>query len=537
MSDSALRDETNPTSAGKEAGEIAAAQPMALSSLPISSSSSGSASRPAQSQDQDSQNLSLSVTPTRPTGLSQGHPLRSNSTSFAEATASSYSLEPPSASSSASAHTRQASSESLMPSLVLDVCAACAQGNATRLEALLHPADSNNSNNERYPSSFELVNTPHPHTGLSPLGYAASHGYLHLVQMLLQEGAMMVEDPSGETPLHVAAYKGHAAVLEKLIEAGDHDCVNAVDSDLWTPIHNACAKGWLDIVQMLVAHGANPDQTSRLGYTPLMNAASKGHLPVINYLLQKKLVDPFFRNKNGEAAYDTASASEPYVCEILSAHEAKMWAEQRQGSQMSESEHMPYNPLAFHVNYVAMLHENQRLDLRITSLGHRANFTSSALSKSDARSPFTLPPSHVGVNATSHHLPVFRSDLGLPTIHHPFQLVLPPMAHAYAEQRQHQSGGGQDSNLRAGEHRTAPRAFRSLSGSSFRTMATVNSDSSYFAASSMAQQQQEVNRNTERSHFWITDWFVDLSSPTVDPRCVLFDCKVTHSHGLSFSSS
>lgn len=158
-----------------------------------------------------------------------------------------------------------------------------------------------------------------------------------------------------------------------------------------------------------------------------------------------------------------------------------------------------------------MLHENQRLDLRLTSLGHRANFTASAISKSDARSPFTLPSSFAGVNATRLHLPVYRSDLGLPTITHPFQLVLPPVAHAHVEQHDRE------------RDRRAPRAFRSLSGSSFRTTTTVASDSSYFAtppqASSSQHQllQQAVTRNSERSHFWITDWFIDLSSPTVDP--------------------
>lgn len=168
---------------------------------------------------------------------------------------------------------------------------------------------------------------------------------------------------------------------------------------------------------------------------------------------------------------------------------------------------MSTDPLYLHVNVVVMLHENQRLDLRLTSFGYRANFTSAALTKSDARSPFTLPSSCAGINATRLHLPVYRSDLGLPTVQHPFQVVIPPLAHAYVDQHDKE------------RDRRTPRAFRSLSGSSFRTNA---SESSYFAASSARDQQQNVTRNTERSHFWITDWFIDLSSPTVDPRYLSF---------------
>lgn len=224
--------------------------------------------------------------------------------------------------------------------LVLSVCSACVQGNSANLSARIHPDPCP----PNYPSSFELVNTAHPHTGLFPLHYAASRGFLHISQYLLEQGAMILEDPSGETPLHVAAYKGHAAVLKELIQhsaqTGDGaQHINAADADGWTPLHNACSKGWLDIVQMLIAAGANPDQASNLGYTPLMNAASKGHLPILNLLLTKGLVDPFKRNRNGEAAYDTASASEPYVCEVLANHEAHLWEQK----QAHNTEKMPYS--------------------------------------------------------------------------------------------------------------------------------------------------------------------------------------------------
>lgn len=223
--------------------------------------------------------------------------------------------------------------ESIQQQQILRVCRACIDGQLGSLQTIIQPGS---------PSAFELVNSAHPHTGLLPLHYAASRGYLHIVSYLLEQGAMLLEDPSGETPLHVAAYKGHAVVLECLISsASDSNAVNAADSDGWQPLHNACSRGWLDIVQMLVANGALPDQESNLGYTPLMNAASKGHLPIINFLISKGLADPFKRNKNGEAAYDTASASEPFVCEVLAAYEAKLW--EKRMSEVPEADALPYS--------------------------------------------------------------------------------------------------------------------------------------------------------------------------------------------------
>lgn len=125
--------------------------------------------------------------------------------------------------------------------------------------------------------------------------------------------------------------------------------VHAQDADGWTPLHNACSKGYLDIVRYLCHHGAaqaievngiitnGVDRRSNGGWTPLstcasffimsdinltvitVNAASKGHLPVVLFLLSKQHADPLIRNNWGETAYDIAAAVfEVWICEVCS---------------------------------------------------------------------------------------------------------------------------------------------------------------------------------------------------------------------------
>jgi hypothetical protein len=215
------------------------------------------------------------------------------------------------------------------------------------------------------------------------------------------------------------------------------------------------------------------------------------------------------RSIYGETAYDVAAVSEVFICEVEAQHEAALWAEKQ--ASLAPDERMPYNPLALHVSAAVMLHENQRLDLRLMSLGHRASFTSAAISKNDNRSPFSLPPSYDGLNPTDSHLPVFRSDLGLPTTTNPFQIVLPQIAVSAAKQavkKRPDLGRARTSSLSG--HR---KATRSVSGTSNYSEATsMASDNSYFAANSTLP----INSSTERAWFWMTEWFIDYSSPRVD---------------------
>jgi hypothetical protein len=191
------------------------------------------------------------------------------------------------------------------------------------------------------------------------------------------------------------------------------------------------------------------------------------------YLTTKHACDPFIRNAYGETAYDVAVASyEINIADVLAQYEARVWAARG---------HDVYNPLELHLIVPITLHENQRLDLRFKSIAKsmagagKPQFTSKVLSRNDRRAPFGLPPSWEGLNPSGSEIPVFRSEVELPSVDEPFKLVLPPARVAAAS-----SSSTRQSDLTVGPA-AAPDASR-----------------------------------TDRSHFWQGDWFIDLTPPSVD---------------------
>ncbi|ELT96896.1 hypothetical protein CAPTEDRAFT_157758, partial [Capitella teleta] len=71
---------------------------------------------------------------------------------------------------------------------------------------------------------------------------------------------------SGETPLHVAAANGYIQVTEFLLD--HHVAVDAVDEDLWQPVHCAACWGQLPILELLVQNGADLEARTKTGESP-----------------------------------------------------------------------------------------------------------------------------------------------------------------------------------------------------------------------------------------------------------------------------
>lgn len=53
-----------------------------------------------------------------------------------------------------------------------------------------------------------------------------------------------------------------------------------------TPLHLAAAKGHLDVVRVLIDSGVGKETGSSMGRTPLHLAASHGHMEVVLFLLE-----------------------------------------------------------------------------------------------------------------------------------------------------------------------------------------------------------------------------------------------------------
>lgn len=126
--------------------------------------------------------------------------------------------------------------------------------------------------------------------GATPLHFAAIENHAALIAVLLAAGADpdCVDDEFGMTPLGWANERGHAEIvrdlapctslsLHRAAAAGQTDhvrrllqhdasAVNVVEG-FGTPLHEATVFGREDIVELLLAHGADPEVPNREGHT------------------------------------------------------------------------------------------------------------------------------------------------------------------------------------------------------------------------------------------------------------------------------
>jgi ankyrin repeat protein len=88
--------------------------------------------------------------------------------------------------------------------------------------------------------------------------------------LTLDKGLINARDKDGSTPLHCAAWKGHAEVVKILLDAGAE--VNARSQNEHygdTALHAAAHGNQKDVVRILIARGADLNAKNRIGRTPL----------------------------------------------------------------------------------------------------------------------------------------------------------------------------------------------------------------------------------------------------------------------------
>lgn len=105
------------------------------------------------------------------------------------------------------------------------------------------------------------------------------------IQRLITPDNINCRDTAGRnsTPLHLAAGYNNLEVVEFLLAAGAD--VNAQDKGGLIPLHNASSYGHVDVAALLIRHGTSVNAVDKWGYTPLHEAAQKGRTQLCSLLL------------------------------------------------------------------------------------------------------------------------------------------------------------------------------------------------------------------------------------------------------------
>lgn len=340
------------------------------------------------------------------------------------------------------------------PAQLESLYAAASSGDLPLLQRLFrHAIDTNNV------QPFSLANDAASRTGFTVLHAAASRGYLDIVTWLVEScGAMPdVEDREGETALHKGALNGHIDIVKYLLP--DKADVHARDADGWTALHNAASKGYLDIVRWLCEKGGAV--AIHDGAPGVDVKSNDGWTPLMNAATKGHLpVVLYLLNKQSANPLirnkwgETAYDTAAAVFEV--------WiCEVLQQYEATYWRHAstPYNPLLVHTTMPVILYENQRLDTRLKVVavsGGRPKFSTSGLGKNGRRPPFELKLSASEEDAGAQYVPAWRSGVQLPARESPWVLPKPSAT------------------------------------------------------------DRASNDTGEKSHFWLSDWTLDVTHPRVD---------------------
>lgn len=110
---------------------------------------------------------------------------------------------------------------------------------------------------------------------------------------------------------------GNFLMAKSLIENGVSLDVNTNDEDCQSPLHLAAGSGWLEMTNILLDSGANPNIQDNLGETPLHVAVINNNTEILRALLQKG-ADPTLTDKKGESPIGAARSGKKDICiEIL----------------------------------------------------------------------------------------------------------------------------------------------------------------------------------------------------------------------------
>lgn len=145
------------------------------------------------------------------------------------------------------------------------------------------------------------------HNGQLDIFEAAATGQIGWVATLLDEQPDRVNAiaPDGFTPLGLAAFFNRLEVVELLLARGADVNLPSQNAQHVMPLHSSVAIENIAITQALLAHGADVNATQTDDFTPLLEAAQNGQLEMVQLLVAHG-ADINARLSSGKTALDVA---------------------------------------------------------------------------------------------------------------------------------------------------------------------------------------------------------------------------------------
>ncbi len=154
---------------------------------------------------------------------------------------------------------------------------------------------------------------------------AAAVGDFRRVQQLVEADPVSVHaySPDGFPPLGLAAYLGHADIVQYLISSGANVNQAGTNPGKFTALTGAVSQGHYRVAKILVEAGADVNYWYGGGYTPVLEAAANGDLQILELLVSHG-GDVTAETEQGKTAVSLAlEHNHPEAAEWLRKHGAK----------------------------------------------------------------------------------------------------------------------------------------------------------------------------------------------------------------------
>ncbi|KAI4206474.1 MAG: hypothetical protein LQ348_000974 [Seirophora lacunosa] len=159
---------------------------------------------------------------------------------------------------------------------------------------------------------------------LIPFALHAStiHNACHLAQRAVDGGVFIDAKSRGKTALHVATTHQHLEMMDILIANGAD--LEACDDEEETPIFEAAASGSTTLVARLLYHGADIEARNRLWRTPLHRAVNWQSAPVVKLLLSHGAEIDARDDEDQTPLHKAVTRQSAPVVELLLSHGAEI---------------------------------------------------------------------------------------------------------------------------------------------------------------------------------------------------------------------